>query len=117
LDRGRVYDLAEAASRDPAIRANRTTLHNLHVLMAKYTMERRDLESTMAHLEAALSADFALKTLSFAMSVLDSAGLHAVADSFLEDARLHRPQHPIRAFMWQRNVKLLEQSRERYREG
>lgn len=110
-----VYELAAAASENPAFRAVPTAHHNLHVLMAEEAVASRDLDLTMHHIELALSSHYTLSTLFMAVDVLVSAGLHQEADAFINDARSREPHHPVRAVLWRRQLDALQQAVDRHR--
>jgi hypothetical protein len=103
-----VYALASAAESNPVFRRHALMRHNLHVLMAEEAFEKRDLDLTMSHIEAALDADFTLTTVTFAALVLDSAGLRSEAASFVRNAHSHVPSNPLQAGVWRQQLATLE---------
>lgn len=105
-----VYKLASELADNPIYRANTIARHNLHILMAEYGIERRDLDLTMQHIESALSSSYAITTLAFAVDVLESAGLRSEARDFITQAKTHSPSNPLRALVWKRQLSALQRS-------
>ncbi len=85
--------------------------HNLHLLMARVGIEKRNLNQTMTHIEAALEAEFSLATLQLAVSILDDAGLSDFANDYILKGRDSAPRHPIRSRIWHAGLDELERNR------
>lgn len=110
------YELASIAAANPAFQAVPIVHHNLHVLMAEEAFELRDLDLVMRHLESALESRYTLTTVSLAVQMLNSAGLHSVALEFAQEAMERQPLHPLRAIHWRQNVdKLIDATVQRMR--
>jgi hypothetical protein len=108
IDRRSVYAMAALAITNPAFQANSVAHHNLHVLMAEEAVAKRNIDLTMFHIESALSAHYSITTLTFAVEILNSAGLQSASERFVQDAYAHLPSNPMRAAVWKRRISHLE---------
>ncbi len=104
LDNATIYMLARALAQNPNFTAHPIVGHNLHILMAELMIEERDLETTMMHIERALSSYRAVSTVRFGAEVLVSAGLYTEAITFVKETYDHVPRNPIRAANWRRQL-------------
>jgi tetratricopeptide (TPR) repeat protein len=105
VDSDTIYRLADLMAKNPAYQAYTLELHNLHILMARIGIERRDLDLTMHHLERALAANHNIPTLLFTVKILTSAGLYSTAKEFTEQAHTYRPSNPLKAAIWDRQIR------------
>jgi protein O-mannosyl-transferase len=109
VDLGRVYQLAEAAVKNPSFRVHAVNRHNLHVLMALTVIDLGDLDLAVRQLETAQTAYYSLSTLRFTVRLLRSAGLDDVAAELVEEAKTHRPENLLRVLAWDRELDQLRQ--------
>ena len=83
--------------------------HNLHAVLARIGIDRRDFGLTMTHMEEALSAYHNPNTLLLAISILNSGGLYDLSWDLLVDARDRpSPRHPLRALQWKQELDRIE---------
>jgi protein O-mannosyl-transferase len=108
LDQDHVYQLAGILAENPAYRAHAVSHHNLHLLMARIGILRRDLDLTMQHAEKALERHYAISTLAIVVETLNSAGLASAATRFIEEAHHKAPRHPLRRLTWNQQLAALE---------
>ena len=103
-----IYRLAEILAANPAYQAYTLEQHNLHILMARIGIEKRDLDLTMRHLEQALASNHNMPTLLLAVNILTSAGLNSTAREFADEAATYRPDNPIKAAIWDYQFRQLQ---------
>jgi protein O-mannosyl-transferase len=85
--------------------------HNLHAILAKVSVDERNFESAMRHLEAALNAHHNTDTLRFAIQTLNSGGRSDISRQLLTEAKQRTPPtHPMRARQWRHELDLIEES-------
>lgn len=104
IDSETIYQLADLMAKNPAYQAYTLEQHNLHILMARIGIERRDLDLTMHHLERALASNHNMPTLLFTVKILTSAGLYSAAKELTSQAHIYRPTNPIKAAIWDRQI-------------
>jgi protein O-mannosyl-transferase len=108
VDRESVHELAKELEHNRTFLSNAIDAHNLHILLAREGLVRRDLDMTMHHLEAALASYYAMPTIYAVVDVLTSAGLDAEAEHFIARARKRKPRHAMRALTWDAQLTKLE---------
>lgn len=94
LNKDVIASIALAALRNPHISASPQERSNLNVFLASLYMEERDLERTMQHMEAALTALPNLQNLYLATAILQSAGLYQEALNILREYPPKYPRNP-----------------------
>ncbi len=86
---------------NPAIWGGAQNRSNLYIFLASIYIEQRDLNATIQALERAWDTKPDLVLLSFAMSVLNSAGLYEVALDFALERAVNQSPNPLRNWQWQ----------------
>jgi protein O-mannosyl-transferase len=102
IDDRELYELGDSILANP--RFNLPIVHhNVHVLMSRITLENREFEKTMIHIEKALESKYVPETLYLAVGILNLGGRDDLARIFIGEA-LDRdpPSHPLRALQWKR---------------
>ena len=96
-------EIVTLAGENPAVRAGRQGRAHIYLALASIHHERRDLNATMQALQRALEITPDLAILSFAISVLNSAGLYEQALEFALAQNAQPPSHPLKRIQWLRD--------------
>jgi tetratricopeptide (TPR) repeat protein len=113
LDTSLVTGLAEALLQNPAYLGARDARSGLHLILAQIGIEKRNLDMTMGHLEAAYAAQPLLSTTRLTAAVLISAGLYEAARETVGNAAQHAPANPVKRLMRQHELTRLRRQVER----
>ncbi len=113
LDTSLVTGLAEALLQNPAYLGARDARSGLHLILAQIGIEKRNLDMTMGHLEAAYAAQPLLSTTRLSAAVLISAGLYEAARETVGNAAQHAPANPLKHLMRQHELTRLRRQVER----
>lgn len=100
VDEESVYLMARALADNPIYEGYPGVLSNLHQIMARVSIDQRDLDLTMRHLQAAFDASPRMNILYWMIGSLVSAGLYDEAKYILYLAEQRRPLNPLRAHVW-----------------
>jgi hypothetical protein len=100
IDHRELYKLGKSILENPRFSVP-IVHHNVHVLLSRISMENRDFESTMRHIELALQSMYVPETIYLAVAVLNSGGRNDLSMELLRHA-LDRdpPTHPLQALQW-----------------
>ena len=96
-------EIATLAGQNPAVRGGRVGRAQLYFVLATIHRNRRDLDATMQALQRALEITPDLVILSFAISVLNSAGLYEQALEFSLAQNAQPPRDPLKRIQWLRD--------------
>lgn len=102
-----VRGLVAAAEGNPRYRAVPGARHDLNLLLAEHAITRRDAESAMGHLNAALSSRYSIEALTRAVQVLVGVERRSAAVALLAEARQRQPGNPLRARVWKQRLERL----------
>mgnify|MGYP001767016002 CR=1 FL=1 len=97
-----VERLAEGLLANPAFQANPRSVHLLHHELARMARHRRDLNSTVLHLEQAFRASPDPETAATIAATLASAGLTTEALASLAETSRFAPKNPFVRAHWTR---------------
>lgn len=93
--------LARTLLDNPAFRADSRARHHLHHEVARLAHARKDLDTTMTHLELAFSASPNPETAAMMAATLASAGLREEAIAKLDEAAQFMPRTPVLRLHWE----------------
>jgi protein O-mannosyl-transferase len=103
-----ISDLAQSLLENPRFNVP-IVRHNIHAFLARVGLQKGDFGLTMLHIEEALAHFHNADTLAFAIGVLASGGRLDIARQLLDEAKdISPPLHPLRAYHWTRQIRLLE---------
>ncbi len=108
IDTAAIARLAEELLDNPAYQQAPLERSDLHLILAQIGIEKRALNLTMSHLEAAFAARPLLTTAHLAAGVLISAGLYDAANAAIEEAAQHEPTNPLKRISWRRELARLK---------
>jgi protein O-mannosyl-transferase len=108
IDDSGVYRLGESMLANPGFN-NPVARHNIHAVMARIGIERRDFALTMSHMEAAIATHPNPETLWLAIGILGSGGRDDIARELFEDAKARpAPRNPFVARQWRQELARME---------
>ena len=96
-------EIVTLAGQNPAVGGGRVGRAQLYFILATIHRDRRDLDATMQALQRALEITPDLVILSFAISVLNSAGLYEQALEFALAQNAQPPRDPLKRIQWLRD--------------
>ena len=108
IDDSHVYRLGESMLSNPGFNIP-VARHNIHAVMARIGIARRDFGLTMVHMEAAITAHPNPETLWLAIGILRSGGRDDVARELFDDVKaLPAPRNPFVARHWRQELSRME---------
>lgn len=103
-----VKRLADSLANNPRYRQDSGYRQLHHQLMASIHRHKREFSQAISHLGHAISYNHTRKLNMMMVTALAEAERFDAARSFIQDAHLKAPLHPVRRYLWQRDLNELE---------
>jgi protein O-mannosyl-transferase len=108
IDDEAVYRLGQAMLANPGFNVP-VARHNIHAVLTRIGIERRDFGLTMMHMENALASYHNPDTLLLAIGILNSGGRLDISRELLDDAKLRPPpRNLLQARQWRNELERID---------
>jgi hypothetical protein len=96
--------LASALLSNPRYESDAGYVQLYHQLVARTLRYEGDYDQTLQHLEKAISYGSSSRLNMMMVTTFADAGRFDAARSFVEETRRREPGHPVKAYLWQRDL-------------